>query len=325
MRVPDIGTQITKVILSFDQWPQVDIILKKTRQIDASILTIYDESYPERLRQLYDAPVLLWYKGNTSLLDTNAISVVGTRRPSVYGKRVTEKFTADLVHHGLTIISGLAYGVDTVAHSSCLKAGGKTIAVLGSGIDWIYPSSNKVLARNIIDHSGVIISEYPPGTKPDASNFPERNRIVSGLSLGTLVIETGEKGGSMITARLALDQNREVFVVPHPLDNLQGVGCNALIKKGTGKLVQDIEDLLVEFPALQFDESEPIRAEPKWQDLALSEQSKAICKLLEDGQLHIDTICERLGKSSQEVMGDLLELEMQDCIQQTAGKYFHLK
>jgi DNA processing protein len=251
--------------------------------------------------------------------------VVGTRRPTAYGKRITEKFTGDLVQHGLTIISGLAYGVDTIAHSSCVKSGGKTVAVLGSGIDWIYPSSNKGLARDIIESDGLIITEFPPGTKPDASNFPERNRIVSGLSLGVLVIETGIKGGSMITARLALDQNREVFVVPHPLDNENGSGCNALIKKGTGKLVQDIGDLLVEFPALQFEENEPVKSKPNWKDMELSGQEAAVCRLLEKGELHIDKICEYLGKSSHELMGDLLELEMLDCIEQSAGKYFRIK
>ena len=325
MRVPDIGSQITKEILGFDQWSNVDQILDKTQKIDAGIITIYDDRYPERLRQLYDAPVLLWYKGDPQLLDSNGIAVVGTRRPTAYGKRITEKFTNDLVQHGLTIISGLAYGVDTVAHSSCLKAGGKTIAVLGSGIDWIYPASNKALVRNIINNNGLIITEFPPGTKPDAPNFPERNRIVSGLSLGVLVIETNRKGGSMITARFALDQNREVFVVPHALDNVSGSGCNALIKKGTGKLVQDIGDLLVEFPALQFDENEPPKQKPNWQDLDLPDQSVEICKILEEGTLHIDTICERLGKTSQDLMGDLLELEMLDCILQSAGKYFRLK
>ena len=325
MRVPDIGAQITKEIIGFDRWPQVDQILNKTRQTNAGILTIYGDNYPERLRQLYDAPVLLWYKGDPHLLDSNGIAVVGTRRPTAYGKRITEKFTGDLVQHGLTIISGLAYGVDTIAHSSCVKSGGKTVAVLGSGIDWIYPSSNKGLARDIIENDGLIITEFPPGAKPDASNFPERNRIVSGLSLGVLVIETGIKGGSMITARLALDQNREVFVVPHSLDNEHGLGCNTLIKKGTGKLVQDIGDLLVEFPALQFEENEPVKSKPNWKDLDLSDQAVAICKLLENGELHIDKMCELLGKSSHELMGDLLELEMLDCIEQSAGKYFRIK
>ncbi len=325
MRVPDIGAQITKEIIGFDRWPQVDQILNKTRQTNAGILTIYDDNYPERLRQLYDAPVLLWFKGDPGLLNSNGIAVVGTRRPTVYGKRITEKFTGDLVQHGLTIISGLAYGVDTIAHGSCVRAGGRTVAVLGSGIDWIYPSSNKGLARDIIENDGLIITEFPPGTKPDASNFPERNRIVSGLSLGVLVIETGIKGGSMITARLALDQNREVFVVPHDLDNENGSGCNALIKKGTGKLVQDIGDLLVEFPALQFEENEPVKSKPNWKDMDLSDQEAAVCRLLEKGELHIDKICEYLGKSSHELMGDLLELEMLDCIEQSAGKYFRIK
>ena len=325
MRIPDIGAQIAKVIVGFDRWQEVDAILNKTHHTGAGIITIYDAAYPERLRQLYDAPVLLWYKGDTELLSSNGIAVVGTRRPTAYGKKMTEMFTTGLVQNGLTVVSGLAYGVDTVAHDTCLKGGGKTIAVLGSGIDWIYPSSNKTLASNMTENGGVIISEFPPGTKPDASNFPERNRIVSGLSLGVLVIETGVKGGSMITARFALDQNREVFVVPHDLDNEHGIGCNALIKKGTGKLVQDMEDLLVEFPAIHLDQKEHTKPKPHWQDLELSDQATAICKILEDGDMHIDKMCEKLGKSSHELMGDLLELEMLDCIQQSAGKHFRIK
>ncbi len=327
MKVPDIGGQIAREIASFRNWKQVDALMERTLKVNGEIITLYDSTYPERLRQLYDAPVLLWCLGNISLLDTKGIAVVGTRRPTAYGRAMAESFTRDLVHQGITVISGLAYGVDTIAHAACLKAGGKTIAVLGSGIDRIYPASNKKLARDMVDKGGLVISEFPPGTRPDAPNFPARNRIVSGLSLGVLVIETGEKGGSMITARMALDQNREVFVLPHSLENPAGSGGNILIQKGGGKLVRNIEDVMIEFPLLYTGEQDSGQ-KPKqlvWRDMGLSGRKEAICKLLEEGERHIDQISEYLEEPSNALMNDLLELEMMDCIRQTAGKHFQLR
>ncbi|MGK7368901.1 MAG: DNA-processing protein DprA, partial [Candidatus Halalkalibacterium sp. M3_1C_030] len=247
-------------------------------------------------------------------------------RSTDYGLKKAEEFATALVQKGLTVVSGLAYGVDASAHKSTLAAGGKTIAVLGSGVDNIYPGKHLDLAKNIWESGGTVISEFPPGTNPDAGNFPVRNRIVSGLTLGTLVIESGLEGGSMITARSALDQNREVFAIPHSLDNQNGKGCNAIIKRGWGKLVQDIEDLTVELPVTFSEENlSAIKQEAKWRSVELDTLCVSICKLLEEEALHIDRMSEKLGLPSYALLPKLLELEMLECVRQTAGKNFELR
>src|SRR5699024_3573583 len=247
-QIDGFGPFITNEIVSFDNWDKVDEIWKKTEQCGARLLTIFDADYPELLKQIYDPPALLWVKGDITALSTNSVSIVGTRRATEYGREQAAYFAQKLRHENFTITSGLALGVDSVAHKTTLKEGGITVAVLGSGIDFIYPYKHTGLAKKIIENRGAVITEFPPGAKPDAGNFPERIRIVSGLSLGTLVVESGLKGGSMITAQSALEQNREIFVVPHSLRNTNGIGCNHLIKRGAGKLVQDVDDILEELP-----------------------------------------------------------------------------
>lgn len=324
-----IGPAIARAILEFEDWATVDRVLAQTQKNGAQIISFYDDVYPGLLREIYDPPILLWVKGNINALDTAGLAVVGTRRATDYGiKRATE-FSGQLAKHDLTIVSGLAYGVDAAAHKATVDVEGTTVAVLGSGIDVIYPQKNAGLAAEIIEQGGALITEYRPGTPPDAGNFPERNRIVSGLTLGTLVVESGLKGGSMITAQSALMQNREVFVVPHSLDNVNGVGCNHLIKRAAGKLVQSVDDILEELPNYQTvgnsgqQETESSR-QKNWKSVDLDEQSIAICKLLEKNPMHIDDLSDSLEESSHQLLAKLLELEMQDCVRQTAGKNFEL-
>lgn len=322
-----IGPKTTDDIVTFNDWERVDEVLEKTERIGAELMTYWDDDYPRLLREIYDPPFLLWIKGDRTVLDNDSLAIVGTRKAGDYGRKMAKKFAGDLVEQGVTIISGLAYGADAAAHKGTVEAGGTTIAVLGSGIDWIYPSDHKGLASDIVDTGGAVISEFPLGEKPAMGNFPVRNRIVSGMSLGTLVVESGIDGGSMITARSALDQNREVFVIPHNLGHPNSVGCNSLIQRGMGKLVQDVEDILNEIKIhFKDDETEtvPKEEEKNWRDRDLDEFSVKICEALEENTLHIDDLAEHLEVESHELLPKLLELEMQQCIGQTAGKNFEL-
>ncbi len=327
IRVPGIGRNIAEGISNFSDWKAVDKTLEKVSKGQISLITFHDTDYPELLKEIYDSPVLLYVLGDAGVLKSQSLAVVGTRKPTSYGRQMAEYFTQTIVEQGLTIVSGLAYGIDTFAHKKCLDSGGKTIAVLGSGVDWIYPETNKTLAQKIINTGGAIISEYPLGAKPDFGHFPVRNRIVSGLSLGTLVVESGLKGGSMITANLALDQNREVFVVPHMNTNRAGAGCNYLIKRGLGKLVQTAEDLFVELPLLESNNGSKTKkpVQNQWKTKDLNDHCRKICQVLEKGPLHIDDLCELLNDKPESIIVDLFELEMAECVEQEAGKVFTLK
>jgi len=323
LKIDGIGEGIAGEILKFNDWDSVDAIIKKTENLGAQLITQKDSYYPPLLRQIYDAPALMWLKGNPEALQKNGIAVIGTRSPGRYGASQAEEWTCRLVASGLSVFSGLAYGVDSIAHQTAVAEGGETVAVLGSGIDWIYPARNVPLVKKITENGGAILTEFEPGTKPDAGNFPVRNRIVSGMSLGVLVIETGVKGGSMITARSALDQNREVFVVPHPLNSEKGEGCNYLIKTGQGKLVQSIQDILVEIPH-EAEQATEIPRKKNWEQAELDEESLKLCTLLSEGSQHIDLIGEKTGKATYQILPLLLDLEMKGVIRQKAGKYFEL-
>lgn len=325
-RIDGIGPTVAGEILRFNNWSQVDTAIESACKMGVQLITPEHEAYPHLLKEIYDPPALLWVKGDPQVLSMKGIAVVGTRKASKYGLRMAEHFASGLVENDVTIISGLALGVDGSAHQAALGAGGKTIGVLGSGIDIIYPRKHIRLAEEIVNRGGAVISEYPPGTKPDAGNFPVRNRIVSGLSLGTLVVESGIKGGSMITARLALDQNREVFVIPHLLGGTSGEGCNQIIKQGWGKLVQTTSDILMEIPLLEemVSHREPAVTDSAWKSMELDDYGRSICELLEETPMHIDELSEQLGRPTHLLLSKLLELEMDNCIRQTAGKNFEL-
>lgn len=326
--IEGIGEATALAFLSFDNWDVVDKLLEATDKINAKILTIVDETYPDILKQIYDPPILLWYKGNINILKKPGVAVVGTRNATVYGKKITKKLSSELSKSGLCIFSGLAHGVDAQAHQTTIEENGITVAVLGSGIDHIYPRQNINLANAIFKSGGLIISEFPPGTKPDAVNFPVRNRIISGLSLGTLVIESGVKGGSIITAEIALDQNREVFAVPHPIDSTSGTGCNFLIKNGA-KLVQTVDDILEELPIdgntphMKSNVQEALNS--NWRDQELDQLSTKICELLEEKEYQIDLLADKVGVSTSQVLVTMLTLEMKDIVLQKAGKVFSLR
>lgn len=330
LRINGIGKERAVSLTQFDDWDKVDKILEKTEKSGAQLLSLSDPAYPMMLRQTFDPPIILWVKGDVAALSGPGIAVVGTRNPGRYGLGQAEKWSRDICGAGLSINSGLAFGIDSKAHQTAIRSGGTTVAVLGSGIDRVYPNRNIRLAAGIIEKNGAVVTEYPPGTKPDAVNFPERNRIVSGISHGTLVVESGVKGGSMITARLSLDQNREVFVIPHPLGYLKGEGCNYLIRTGQGKLVQTMDDLLEEL-SVQTNHgtgtiAEPVESTKKWESFdELSEREVELCKSFDKKSLHIDHLAEKMETDPFKLSPILLELEMKGLIRQRAGKYFELK
>jgi len=322
-----IGPKTSKDIVSFNDWDEVDRILEKTDRIGAEIMTYWDEDYPILLREIYDPPLMLWIRGDRKVLGTDSIAIVGTRKAGKYGRKMARHFAKGLVKDGLSIISGLAYGIDGAAHRATVDAGGKTVAVLGSGIDWIYPGDHKGLALDIVESGGAVISEFPLGAAPEMGHFPVRNRIVSGMSLGTLVVESGIEGGSMITATSALDQNREVFVIPHRLGHPNSEGCNSLIQRGLGKLVQNVDDILEEISVhiSRNKEHSFIQKEKNWKSEDLDDLSTNICEVIQEKtSIHIDELAEYLEMPAHQLLSKLLELEMQNCVKQTAGKNFEL-
>ncbi|MCC5926775.1 MAG: DNA-processing protein DprA [Bacteroidetes bacterium] len=325
LQIPGFGRVVVNHMKSFGGWKSVDAIIRRTEALGARVIIPEEQAYPARLREIDDPPIVLWVKGNVDLLNHAGIAVVGTRSPSPYGKDITRQFTRSLVQQGIVIVSGLAYGIDTVAHRETLMAGGRTIAVLGSGIDRIYPTANTPLFDRMVQEGSTVISEFPPGTKPDYCNFPTRNRVVSGITLGTLVIETGTEGGSMITARLALEQNREVFVVPHNLTNTRAGGCHKLIRESSGKLVEHVDDILSEFKWVDFDR-EGVREQPKQPvpDELEGKRKQLWLTLDQKGELSADELVQLLGTPLTQLNGHLLEMELGGFIRQRPGRRYAL-
>lgn len=317
--VDGIDVKTAESIKTYDAKEFADEQLQRLRAADARLITFWDEDYPEALKHIYDPPALLFVKGTLKKEDKFSVAIVGTRQPSTYGKLVTERLTRELARKGLTIVSGLAYGIDTLAHKFSLESGARTLAVLGSGVDVIYPSDNRSLAKRI-ESNGALISEFPMGTDPDRNNFPRRNRIICGLSMGTLVIEAGLKSGALITAAMALDQGREVFAVPGNIDSPKSLGTNELLKQGGAKLVVSIEDILEEIqPQFSLD----LQMERKERAAAqLSEPEKKIVDLLSNEPMHIDRIAADSGQPTSHVLAVLLSLELKNLVKQMPGKQF---
>ncbi len=288
-------------------------------KMNGEITTFWWPDYPPLLRKIYHPPLIFRYLGNFVKADSNSLAIVGTRQATRYGKMQTEFFVEGLTSHDITIVSGLARGIDSAAHTSAVKRAKRTIAVLGSGLDNIYPPENRELFYRIIEN-GVVMTEYEIGTKPDAQNFPKRNRIISGLSLGTLVMETGVNGGAVQTAHYALDQNREVFAVPGDLGKFQSEGTNLLIQKGEAKLVTNHDDILVELE-LKLKPIVGKNIPPPVVDLNFFEQK--IIEHLNTTPIHIDKISEISALSIPECLVALLSLEFKGIIRQAPGKLFY--
>ncbi|MDX6463414.1 MAG: processing protein [Acidobacteriaceae bacterium] len=296
------------------------------------ILTFEDQDYPEQLREIFDPPPVLWVLGDVKLLARPAIAVVGTRHPTPYGTGMAEVLARDLASHRMVILSGMARGVDTAAHRGALAAGGRTVAVWGTGIDVIYPKENKSLAENILVAGGAIVSEYRLGTFPAPQNFPKRNRIISGISIGVLVVEAGENSGTRVTARCALEQNRDVYAVPGNVTTKNAWGPNTLIKQGA-KLVATWEDVWQELPTqvrLQLEgelgfASQPEQAASIVEELPLQEPEKIVLNALRhDEAVQLDELMDFLESklTSSEIFTALFELELANRVKQLPGKNY---
>ena len=301
--------------------------LAQAKQLGCRLLTWDEPAYPQLLREIYDPPPLLYVKGNAELLGRHAIAIVGTRRPSPYGNQMAERLARDLAERGLVIVSGLARGIDSTAHKGALASPrGATIGVLGTGIDVIYPKENKKLYAQM-EERGAIISEFPIGTFPAPQNFPIRNRIIAGMSLGTVVVEGAQYSGSLITARLAMESNREVFGVPGNATQPASFGQNHLIKQGA-KLVTGWEDVIEELPTEIRAQLVPVETPDAAEraslfEESLSETERALFGLLgTDEARHVDELVETSGLNSSEVLAALFELEMKGIVRQMPGKQF---
>lgn len=298
-------------------------LLEKLEKSNIKVTTIFDENYPQNLKNIYDAPVILYYYGNMSESDRYSIGIVGTRTPSDYGRKVCRDLSKELANRGLPVVSGLAIGIDSIAHNSCLESGGITYAVLGSGVDNLYPPDNKHLYERIKE-TGAVISEFEIGSKAEKVNFPRRNRVVSGISLGTLIVESRIKGGSLITAEFALDQNRELFAVPGNITAKNSDGCNNLIKKGYAKLVSSVDDIISEFN-IQISDLVNTKSNkiPDTEQKEMNVFEHKIYNALNDTEpTSIDKICELTELNISDCLVNLLTMEFKGLVSQLPGKYF---
>ncbi len=293
-----------------------DAEMEKLERHRVTTYTANDPAYPARLKEIYDYPPVLFVRGTLTKEDEWCVSVVGTRKPTVYGREVAEELATDLARNGITVVSGLARGIDTVAHRAALKAGGRTLAIFASGLDIVYPGENAAMAREIMEH-GALISEYHLGIKPRPDHFPMRNRIMSGLSLGILVVEAGEKSGALITARMALEQNREVFAVPGSILSPNSQGTNGLIQRGEAKLVRGCADILEELnlsmAAQQLEMKETLPAD---------EKESALLRFLSSEPKHVDEICHDSQLPISEVSGCLAMMELKGMVKQIGSMQF---
>ncbi|MCM8798179.1 MAG: DNA-processing protein DprA [Candidatus Omnitrophica bacterium] len=303
--------KIKRAYKDFDLKREIELI----RENRITLLTLEEKNYPENLKEIYDPPYILYLKGDYKDSDANALAMVGSRLASYYGLSLAEKFSYLLALRGLTIVSGLARGIDTQAHRGALKAKGRTIAVLGSGLLNIYPQENKKLSEEIFQN-GALFSEFPLEYPPLRQNFPRRNRLISGLSKGVIVVEAGERSGALITADFALEQGREVFAVPGKVDSPTSRGTHTLIKEGA-KLVSSVEDILEELKLdmdyLKEDNNKPF---------SLDEREGEIYTLLSDEPKYIDEIKMETNLQMSEVANILLKLELKGLIKQLPGKMF---
>lgn len=324
-KVPGIGKEMAGQISSWED--RVDLEEEKRRMTDHGIvaLTIDEDGYPPALREIHDPPFLLYVKGEITKTDAAAIGVVGSRRMTHYGKEQATKLSYQLAKAGFCILSGLARGIDTAAHEAALAAGGRTIAVLGSGIGHLYPPENAELAERI-SQNGAVISEFPVLYVPDKQSFPLRNRIVAGMSQGLLVVEAPARSGSLITANQALEQGRSVFAVPGPINRPNSEGCHRLIRSGA-TLVCHAQDVIDELEAeihslgLQFHE-ETSAEEAARPGLVLSDGEREILSRMEGIENTIDSLAETTGLPAGVVSAHLLHLEMKALVKQLPGKFF---
>jgi DNA processing protein len=299
--------------------PRIDIDaeLEKLPRFGIAVLTWHDEGYPARLKEIYDFPPVLYVRGSLTAADEWCLAVVGTRRATAYGRQVTEEIVSDLARNNITIVSGLARGVDSIAHQAALDAGGRTVAILAGGLDTIYPPENLGLARRIVEQ-GALISEYPLGTKPRADHFPRRNRILSGMSLGVLVTEAGEGSGALITADLGLEQNRDVLCVPGSILSPASRGTNKYIQQGA-KLIMNCQDILEELNL------RAVAQQLEFKDIVPETETESVLlKKLSSEPSHIDEICAGSGLPVSTVSSTLAMMELKGLVRSVGNMSYVL-
>lgn len=307
-----LGLKLIERVVQARQGVDLEKLWAKIEAQGIKILTWADEAYPQRLKEIDQPPPVLYIRGDYLLDDVFAVAVVGTRRVTAYGRQITEELAAFLAANGITVISGLARGVDAIAHQSALKAGGRTIGVLGSGVDKIYPPEHRALSEKMIER-GAILSDYAPGTPPDASNFPPRNRIVSGLSLAVVVIEAGETSGALITAEFAAEQGREVFAVPGSILAPQSKGTNKLIQRGALPLLS-VDDLMQALDLTRMGEQKAAR-----KIIPADETEARLMNVLGNEPLHIDEIRNQAELPIEKVSATLALMELKGMVRQVGG------
>ena len=322
LQIEGLGEKVAREIQKGPVEKKVEKELYLLKEVGGKIMTIKDESYPKRLKEIYDPPPLLYIRGDLKEEDELAVAIVGSRKTTPYGRWITEKMGQELARHGITIVSGMARGIDSHAHWGALSGGGRTIAVLGSGVDMVYPPENRNLYKRIIDQ-GAVVSEFPMSSPPEGGHFPKRNRIISGLSIGVVVVQAGMESGSLITANYALEQGREVFAVPGNVGSESSRGTHQLIKDGA-KLVESSEDILEEvLPQWRRERETPQEVErPGWD---LAEEEKVLYEQLGETPLHIDVLIRESQFDPGKVSSLLLNLELKGLISQWPGKCFTKK
>ena len=326
MRVDGVGEEVARCITSWRESIDLDAELARLEKSGARVVMRDDAEYPKNLREIYDPPLVLYVRGTLRENERMAIGIVGSRRTTLYGQEMSRKLAYQLARLGVTVVSGLARGIDTAAHKGALQAKGRTVAVIGCGIDVVYPPENKKLADEIFEKGGAVVTEFPFGVKPDRQNFPMRNRIISGWSLGVVVVEANLKSGALITAAQAAEQGRQVFAVPGRADSVLSRGANRLIKDGA-KLTEDVEDVLAEFEYLLPREAgKSASAAPRGGGteaaLKLSETEAKVMALIGQEEVAIDEIIRGSGLTSAAVSATLLGLEMKRVVRQLPGKLY---
>src|SRR5690242_2735743 len=319
--IEGLHRELIHSIANFNDWAEIDKEIQCARAAGVKMIPFSDAAYPASLRAIADPPPLLYVKGELRDNDSKAVAIVGSRSASDYGRRIARVLARGLVSFGLTVVSGMARGIDGMAHESALQAGGRTLAVLGSGVDRAYPPEHETLYRRISE-SGAVISELPMGARPIAFNFPARNRLISGLSLGVVVVEATEKSGSLITASLAAEQGREVFAVPGEAGASRSRGSHRLIRQGA-KLVESVDDIIEEIaPQLSRRNGDDGPASARSLPENSGPAARQIFALLKETSLQVDQVIEQSGLPASQVLQVLLDLELQGFVCQTPGKIY---
>lgn len=329
LKIPGVGASIAEAIQQTDLLAilkKADAELEFCFKEDIAIITYNEKAFPQRLNHCSDAPYLIYVKGNANLNAERMLSVVGTRNATSYGRKTTEDFIADIQPSNATIVSGLAYGIDTYAHKAALSNDLPTVAVLAHGLHTIYPSANRKLAEDIVANGGALITEFRNGQKPDKQNFPSRNRIVAGMCQGTLVVESAAKGGALITAEIAQSYNRDVFAVPGKVQDKYSIGCNNLIKRNVAAMVTSGKDVLT---LLNWDaENAPQKQRAIQQSLfvELNEMEQTVVDFLSQKiePLHMDDLSHQLQMPNSTLSANLLNLELKGVIQTAPGNCYQL-